>query len=146
MVALSLAQCTKDTDCKGDRVCVDGACRESLVPSLSFAESERRARIDELTRELEGLRGEQLRSPFGPLAVIIGGALFGGLSGMLGYLFASTQDPTYGYFCLASGVAGLSMLLGGSARLSLNLTQRRLLPAQIADREAGLRGLGVESP
>jgi len=23
------AQCTKDTDCKGDRICVDGACVES---------------------------------------------------------------------------------------------------------------------
>lgn len=28
------AQCTKDTDCKGDRICLDGACRDSARPYL----------------------------------------------------------------------------------------------------------------
>jgi hypothetical protein len=47
--ALARAQCTKDTDCKGDRICVDGACAS---PAASPAPA--RERAAPATRRQEG--------------------------------------------------------------------------------------------
>jgi hypothetical protein len=36
----SIAQCTKDTDCKGDRICVDGECVEPDAEEVTVPEAE----------------------------------------------------------------------------------------------------------
>lgn len=146
MVALTLGQCTKDVECKGDRVCVDGECQGSLPPPVPtydarFYEADRLARVGKLEQELKDLHAEledaTLAGPFVKLAT---GTLFSALA-----IFLPADNPSGSNVALplglvAAGVAVVFFIWGG-VQLHLRLDARQRLPTEIETHEAQLRVL-----
>lgn len=153
--ALALAQCTKDTDCKGDRVCTAGECVEPVTPAQpppalvpQRAPLERAnaiARANELRTEIVQLRLElDDATVAGPIVKLSGAAILAGVAlGMYFYYLRSERlgpdlGPNFwiGPTACVVGAAGLS--LWGGIQLLLRLRARANLPEQIRVREEQL--------
>ncbi len=151
----SFAQCTRDTDCKGNRVCEAGACIESdtpiaaapmvSAPGVSISPMAA-ARLVELNAELRDLRERlddaTLAGPIVKLA-LAGVAAAGGVVFFSLAQSAATEDLyrnslTFSY--IFTGVA-VALVIWGSIQLGLRLHARRSLPPRIADAEEQIKAL-----
>lgn len=150
---LASAQCSRDTDCKGNRVCEGGVCIESDAPIAEApkvapvaADPSRAARLVELNFELremrESLDGAGLVGPIIKL-VLAGGAAVGGV---LFFSFAQSSTTTdlrsnnITFGAIFSGVA-VALAVWGGLQLGLRLHARSVLPEKIAATEAQITAL-----
>ncbi len=143
LLALALAQCSKDTDCKGDRVCTAGACVDPspLVPREQVREEIER---DRLTRALNDSRDElQRTNPVSSVALIIGGAALGGVATWLVLLYAQSKDEVYATIGGSALVGGAVLLIAGFIQLGLRIHARSRLRAEIAQQEVLLNRLNA---
>lgn len=143
LLTLALAQCTKDTDCKGDRVCTAGECVDPgpLVPREQVREEIERER---LSRALTESQGELQRSnPVSSVALIIGGAALGGVAAWMIHLYAQSKDEVYATIGGSALVGGAVLLIAGFIQLGLRLHARSRLRAEIAAQELQLRELNA---
>lgn len=155
LAALALAQCTKDTDCKGERVCTAGECVEpaaqaqpppALVPQRPPLERANAiARANELRGEISGLRADlDDATLLGPLVKLTGAVILAGVAlGTYAYYQRSLRygpDLGSGYTTIpiVCAVIGAGLALWGGLQLGLRLRARANLPEQIRVREEQL--------
>ncbi len=77
----AFGQCTKDTDCKGDRICQEGSCvapPPGQVPGIQSVQPRNRDTIGALS-QVEGLELRQARSKANTGLLLAGGTLLTGL-------------------------------------------------------------------
>ena len=124
LVSLAFADCSKDTDCKGDRICERGACTDAEEPRASSKRSTR-------SRDV----GAAERAHGGSLANgIVGWSLTG-----QGALFSLTGSG----LGLAQAGTGVSVAVGGVGLLSLAVAGP-VAGASGGRARAGLRALGEQ--
>lgn len=162
LVSVALAQCMKDTDCKGDRVCTAGECTDvarPLVPAPAvqpvvpdpMAQAARIARVGELRAEVRDLK-ERLDDATlaGPIFKLLGATFFTVLG--IALLDVGATPSCYAgcglnYGTLGGGIASSAVAvvlwLWGGIQLRLRLRDRAELPVEIANREAQLKVLGA---
>lgn len=102
VVAVALAQCTKDTDCKGERVCTDGVC-------IGAAGPRRRVELSPAALGRRELLFAQRPSFIPPLVSMAIGAAFVGLGIALAAGSANGDPLALGLGC------GGAVLIGGVA-------------------------------
>lgn len=120
-----LSQCTKDTDCKGDRICSAGACvdsRPELTPKNDPSPAVR-LQIEQLSAQRPAL--------YVPISTLVLGAV---LTAVAGILLPIQGHPGISYVCL---ISGLSTLAGGSISLGTTLWARSQVGQMIERLEAG---------
>lgn len=149
LVVLALGQCSKDTDCKGQRICVRGTC----AGDAPFADPFAPTKADlvqgvQLRRELADLEEEyeedNLVSPVLKLAFGIGlGVLTSVLWGTAGQYDSGTATAMV-LGGLASGIVGLVFTLWGGIQLPLRMNSRAKLADAITDKKEQLDALGVD--
>lgn len=165
LVAVALAQCTKDTDCKGERVCTSGECVEpnplatkpapatSLVPREQdvAAERVRIIRMGRLEAELRDLRyGLEDATLGGPIFKLVAATAFTVLGALLianwgdGLACASSGlrncggGAAVGGGGFAASAAAIALWIWGGVQLRLRIGAREQLPMDIAAKEAEL--------
>jgi hypothetical protein len=92
------AQCTKDTDCKGDRICVEGSCVDASPSQSSPAPQGRLSEVEGLE-----LRGAQSKASTG--LMLAGGTLLAGLG----------TAATNGEGDAPKALGGMTLVLAGAA-------------------------------
>lgn len=164
VVAVALAQCSKDTDCKGDRICVDGQCvgdapkaAPAQVPQPVVIVPDRAtslARIYQLRNEISDLHTELEDATLGgPVFKLIGGGLLGALSGASFVLTANALEcesrnlrycgnpAAWVGVAVPSAVLAVVLFIWGGLQLRNRLETQSRIPGEIAIREAELREL-----
>lgn len=175
MLALALVvvlgQCTKDTDCKGERICAAGACVDlperlqrpaaepappvlvPAPPAEPSAEDVRTQRmrlmyIGRLETELRQLREELDDTTLaGPVVKIIGATVLAVLAA--GLLVSWDRNPngtaTMFWSAIGSGVLSAGLYVWGGVQMHLRLNALRELPVRIGERETELAELLAQS-
>lgn len=151
VMAVALAQCTKDTDCKGERVCADGACvtpndapRVVTVEPSAEAISAQRIRLvkaGRLQSELRELREEMDEATIGgPVMKLIGATGLTALGLVLFYAWDSNPRGTAAMFwsAIGTGVLAAGLWIWGGIQLRLRLNAIHELPIRINEKEAEL--------
>lgn len=158
----SFAECTKDTDCKGDRICTAGQCvdsdRPASQPTVSVvAQADRIARVAALKTEVTDLRAELEDATLPPpIMKMVGGTALGVLA-VIGWTnwsnavdcesrgFTSCGSPSTILPIVSVVTAGaLALFIWGSVQLNLRVKAKRRIPGEIETREAQLRLLESE--
>lgn len=160
------AQCTKDTDCKGSRVCNEGMCVAPAPSDAPVAEpqlpppevrratvidSMRTTRIMQLEREVAELQIQLDDATLpGPIIKLVVGGVFAALSAMSFGLYADAYACNANNFrgCaststwitagVTAGVAAAVFFIWGGTQLGLRLGERNSLPVEISNRQAEL--------
>lgn len=131
----SIAQCTKDTDCKGDRVCSVGACVDSDAPRVFRVAPEvqrMRFQVDVLKAQRSSLVPPIVTLALALVSVAVGFGLLGyDSSGLAGYLLLGV-----GASLGVSGGVGLGTTLWGRGQAN---EQIRELERLIADSQLRIR-------
>jgi len=111
---LARAQCTKDSDCKGERICVDGHC---TAPGKESGSTSRKDAKSESYTMIRLAEARQARSQW--KAAMITGFVVGGLFTLAGAICLGTHDDGpirgLGYGGLAGGTLGLIFGIVGAA-------------------------------
>jgi hypothetical protein len=150
VAVIALGQCTKDTDCKGDRICSNGEC-VAPAPGLSLSDltRDRTAEVARLRDEIAGaesdLEGADLRAPTWKFCVagalfILGGALFG-----IGFT-QRNQDVQLSLLVPGIVLAAVGAVFGVIATVQFRRqrTTQKTAPLVIRRDERRLRELGAE--
>lgn len=171
VVAVALSQCTKDTDCKGSRVCQDGACvgdapavappvaAPSLEPLAEVVARERVRilKVSRLESEMRELHDELAdTSLVAPIFKLVGATVFTGLSIWSGAAFSDYADCTnrnlrycgngstlLGLF-IGSTVAAVVLYVWGGLQLRLRVNALQRLPEEIELKAAELAALKAQ--
>jgi hypothetical protein len=164
VIAVTLSQCTMDTQCKGDRICVDGQCVDGPSRTGSLAntngllgEADRAARVHQLQNEIADLKQELEDSGWvAPVVKLAGGTAFAVVAlvtfgsfqqanGCLAAGLSGCGSPS-GYLstAIASGALAVALFIWGGIQHRIRLAARDTLPREIESREAQLRILGVD--
>lgn len=143
MIAVTLAQCTKDTECKGERVCSEGVCIESDAPIAAvepIQEPVKTAltidRAKQLTAEIKELKAGLEDATYGsPIAKLVFAAAFAGLA------VVASQGGAGGIWVAASGIASAALFLWGGIQFAIRWNMNHTVPDEIAAKEKELRKL-----
>ncbi len=158
---LAFAECTKDTDCKGDRICTAGQCvdsdRPTTAPVSAVALADRIARVTQLRGELVEMKTDLEEADIvAPIVKVLLSTALGALGGWsLGTWLDSVACANSNYtncgdssalwgvgsaVALSLGVAGV---IWGAVQLGRHVAARRKLPGEIEAREEQLRILSA---
>ena len=117
VVAVALSQCTKDVECKGDRICSNGVCVETrLVPR------EASPVVAQLDAQRPGLQW--------PISSLVAGTIALVLGVILG---AVVRDDTWR---TTGALIGAGLLFGGGVSLGTTLWARARVGQMMDEAEA----------
>lgn len=155
VAAIALSQCTKDTDCKGDRICSDGHCVDAMpsdAPKLAppvppWADPVRDALLlgqtQQIKSEIAELRAKLDDTTYAaPVVKLVFAALCG--AGMLGSLAVAAQPglSSVGFVgIIGFGAATIVLHIVGGFQLRNRVRDRQTLPLEIHSKEEELKVL-----
>lgn len=117
-LVVMLGQCSKDTECKGERVCAEGRCVDArLVPGARSHDVE--------------LLEAQRPSLYAPISTLVVGVI---LETIAAVLFAAGADQTAWGSVFS---IGLGTLVGGGFSLGATLWARSKVGQMMEEREQG---------
>lgn len=121
-LVVMLGQCSKDTDCKGDRICVDGQCVGArLVPDKPERPLVRDPSIGVLERQRPSL--------YAPISTLVLGAILEVAGTLLLPITGDFRLPA------AAWVVGLGALISGGISLGTTLWARSQVGQMMEERE-----------
>lgn len=151
---VALGQCTTDTECKGDRICVDGQCvgdaprvaapRATIQPTKVQRAAQLGEEIGQRRAVLEdsSIVSPALKLAAGIVILALGIASFSAyqnlMNGGFDCLSACQFDGSLG---IPSLVVGPGLMLWGSVQLILSIVRHVTIPDEIHAREEELKAL-----
>ncbi len=151
---VATAQCTRDTDCKGNRICEEGTCVESDVPVvapapvvLSAPDPSRLFQLERIDAELRDLRADLNNATLmGPIVKLILGTLVAAGAATFFAIAPAQTDPNVHGNDIVFGVIGTAVasgiLIWGAVQLAIRLNTRSTLPPRIRELESKMEAGG----
>lgn len=166
VLAVALGQCSKDVDCKGSRICVDGACVgdaptiQATAPAIealaAMAEADRMARVAKLRSELTELHTElEDTNVAAPIIKLVGATALAALAiislnswaiylDCVDHNFSHCGEGTLsGAGTFLAGALSLTLFIWGGIQLRNRIAALHDLPIEIETRDQQLRALRV---